>query len=169
MTTASPRPVPWRMLIGNVQTKYSKGGGIERYSHRQSWCPDGHRAVFVMQVDQIPTYDQYWRDPRFVSKKPVINGSLMMACGDTYTIEQQPTGNGSKLTPTTATETGPDIRTTSDTTPEELIESYCLDGSSTSGERAGPSEIARPNDNCTDQEYAPIFLRKRPSDAHGMA
>ena len=45
-------------------------------------APDGHRLVFAMEVDEILTYDKYWRDPRYQCKKPRINGSLMMACGD---------------------------------------------------------------------------------------
>ena len=45
-------------------------------------APNGHRLVFAMEVDEIVTYDKYWRDPRYQCKKPRINGSLMMACGD---------------------------------------------------------------------------------------
>ena len=45
-------------------------------------APDGKRTVFVMEVGEILKYDDYWCDPRYQRKKPQINGSLMMACGD---------------------------------------------------------------------------------------
>ena len=40
------------------------------------------RLVFVMCVDEALTFDQYWRDPRFLAKRPVLNGSLKVAYGD---------------------------------------------------------------------------------------
>ena len=45
-------------------------------------APNGLRAVYAMEVDEIIAFDEYWRDARFALKKPRINGSLMMACGD---------------------------------------------------------------------------------------
>ena len=45
-------------------------------------APNGRRLVLVMEVDEILTFDEYWHDPRYQCKRPRINGSLMMACGD---------------------------------------------------------------------------------------
>lgn len=41
----------------------------------------GH-LVFVMQVSEKMTYNQYWDDPRFQSKRPNLHGSLKQAFGD---------------------------------------------------------------------------------------
>lgn len=41
-----------------------------------------HHIIFVMQVDEIITFDQYWNDPRFECKKAVITGSLVQMYGD---------------------------------------------------------------------------------------
>ena len=38
--------------------------------------------VFAMQVAETLTYDQYWADPRFRNKRPILNGSLKQAFGD---------------------------------------------------------------------------------------
>lgn len=38
--------------------------------------------IYAMQVDEILTFDQYWEDPRFECKKPVLNGSLVQMYGD---------------------------------------------------------------------------------------
>lgn len=38
--------------------------------------------VFAMQVAETLSYDQYWADPRFRNKKPILTGSLKQAFGD---------------------------------------------------------------------------------------
>lgn len=46
--------------------------------------PSGNqgRLIYWMRVDDILTFDQYWKDPRFQRKKPVMRGSLMQRYGD---------------------------------------------------------------------------------------
>ncbi|MCY4519341.1 MAG: hypothetical protein OXC13_01020 [Caldilineaceae bacterium] len=45
-------------------------------------APRGTTAVFVMEVNEIMTFDEYWREPQFECKKPRRNGDPMCACGD---------------------------------------------------------------------------------------
>lgn len=40
------------------------------------------RAVFWMLVSEILTFDDYWNDPRFVRKKPNVNGPKKLKVGD---------------------------------------------------------------------------------------
>ncbi len=40
------------------------------------------RLVFAMQVTEKLMFDEYWADPRFISKRPVMNGSLKQMYGD---------------------------------------------------------------------------------------
>lgn len=40
------------------------------------------RLVFVMKVDEILTFDQYWKDPRFARKVPSDRGAIKRAYGD---------------------------------------------------------------------------------------
>lgn len=40
------------------------------------------RLVYAMCVDEVMTFEQYWEDPRFQVKKPILNGSLKRAYGD---------------------------------------------------------------------------------------
>lgn len=42
----------------------------------------GNRLVFAMRVEETLTFDEYWRDGRFASKKPFLSGSLKQAFGD---------------------------------------------------------------------------------------
>ena len=41
-----------------------------------------HHLIYAMKVEEKLTFDQYWNDHRFESKKPVLNGSLLQIYGD---------------------------------------------------------------------------------------
>lgn len=41
----------------------------------------GH-LVYAMQVGEVLHFDAYWNDPRFIAKRPVLNGSLKLLYGD---------------------------------------------------------------------------------------
>jgi len=40
------------------------------------------RLIYAMEVSEVLSFDQYWRDPRFASKKPNLSGSLKKRFGD---------------------------------------------------------------------------------------
>lgn len=44
----------------------------------------GHlgRVIYLMEVDEVVGLDAYWNDGRFISKRPLMNGSLVQAHGD---------------------------------------------------------------------------------------
>lgn len=52
----------------------------------------GDKAVFLMRVDEITTFDDYWRDPRFASKHPTLNGSYKVRFGDNIYHRQEEGG-----------------------------------------------------------------------------
>jgi hypothetical protein len=41
----------------------------------------GH-LIYAMRISETMTYDDYWNDPRFLCKRPVLNGSLKLVYGD---------------------------------------------------------------------------------------
>ena len=41
----------------------------------------GH-LTYWMKVDEVVTFDQYWKDPRFRRKKPVMHGTTYLRYGD---------------------------------------------------------------------------------------
>jgi hypothetical protein len=41
-----------------------------------------NKLIFAMQVQEKLTFDQYWNDPRFLYKRPVMNGSKKQMYGD---------------------------------------------------------------------------------------
>lgn len=40
------------------------------------------RCIYLMNVDEVINFDEYWEDKRFMLKKPVRNGSYVMLLGD---------------------------------------------------------------------------------------
>ena len=40
------------------------------------------RLIYAMRVEEAITFNQYWADPRFFLKRPVLNGSLKQVYGD---------------------------------------------------------------------------------------
>jgi hypothetical protein len=40
------------------------------------------KCIYLMNITEICTFDEYWADSRFQIKKPVRNGSLVMMVGD---------------------------------------------------------------------------------------
>lgn len=47
------------------------------------------RLVCLMEVNEILTYTSYWDDPRFQSKKPIMNGSQKQLYGDNIYHQQE--------------------------------------------------------------------------------
>ena len=45
------------------------------------------KIIYAMQLEEKITFDQYWEDPRFQNKKPVINGTLVQMYGDMAMVE----------------------------------------------------------------------------------
>lgn len=40
------------------------------------------KLIYWLRVDEITSYDEYWDDPRFDVKKPIVNGSHLKFHGD---------------------------------------------------------------------------------------
>lgn len=38
--------------------------------------------IYAMKVDEVMDFDSYWNDPRFLCKRPMMNGSLKQLYGD---------------------------------------------------------------------------------------
>lgn len=43
-----------------------------------------NHLIFGMEVSEIIPLDDYWKDPRFQCKKPILNGSLQLMYGDNF-------------------------------------------------------------------------------------
>lgn len=43
-----------------------------------------NQLIFAMRVDEMKTFDEYWNDPTYECKKPVMVGSLAQIYGDNF-------------------------------------------------------------------------------------
>jgi len=53
---------------------------MARSNFHQLW--DAAHLIYAMKVDEVMEFDSYWNDPRFLRKRPVMNGSLKQLYGD---------------------------------------------------------------------------------------
>jgi len=51
-----------------------------------------NHLIYAMRVDEIITFDAYWKDSRFECKKPVFKGSLAQIYGDNFYHTDESTG-----------------------------------------------------------------------------
>ena len=47
-----------------------------------------NHLIYAMEVQEKLTFEEYWSDPRFKLKRPVINGSLKMMYGDNFYYQE---------------------------------------------------------------------------------
>lgn len=60
----------WVLGTGSAEKKNPEG---QKYQGR---------AIFVMKASKIITFDEYWEDPQYRGKRPIMNGSLRQRFGD---------------------------------------------------------------------------------------
>ena len=51
-----------------------------------------HKFIYAMRVDETLTFNEYWNDPRFSHKKPILSGSLPQLYGDNVYHQDPTTG-----------------------------------------------------------------------------
>lgn len=56
----------------------------------------GH-LVYIMQISEAMSFDEYWRDPRFLRKRPDLRGSLKQAFGDNIYCRPDPEADWRQL------------------------------------------------------------------------
>ena len=65
----------------SIRSVSSVGDWIVGTGAKGNYNLAGH-LIYAMQVDEILDFDSYWNDPRFLCKRPVMNGSLKQLYGD---------------------------------------------------------------------------------------
>lgn len=63
-----------------IRERASRGDWIAGFGGANTGV--ARRMVFLMQVDEICTFDEYWEDPRFFVKRPCFNGNYQQCYGD---------------------------------------------------------------------------------------
>ena len=84
-TGLAPNPY-WGACTLAVCTPNHQGSRITPGDWIAGFLPKdrAHRFLYAMEVDEILSLDEYFRDPRYSAKKPNLRGSWKERCGDNF-------------------------------------------------------------------------------------
>ena len=82
----APNPFPPYCTLATckptIRRSANVGDWIVGFGSAAKNSPMKNRLIYAMQVEEKITYDQYWSDPRFFNKRPIMNGSNRQLYGD---------------------------------------------------------------------------------------
>lgn len=78
----APNPFQGVLTLATCKPRIRKSAEVGDYLIGNSPKATGNKLIYMAKVDEIITFDQYWTDPRFQNKKPVMNGSFKTLYGD---------------------------------------------------------------------------------------
>ena len=83
-TGFAPNPYHGYLTLGCCKSRIRKSAEIGDWIIGGGSATKGRggKAVFVMQVSEILTFEEYWNDPRFLAKRPRMDAGYIEAVGD---------------------------------------------------------------------------------------
>lgn len=78
----APNPFQGVLTLATCKPRIRKSAQVGDYLLGNSPKSLGNRLIYMAKVGEITTFDNYWNDPRFQNKKPVMNGSFKTLYGD---------------------------------------------------------------------------------------
>ena len=78
----APNPFHGVLTLATCKPRIRKVAQIGDYLIGNSNKAAGNKLIYMAQVNEILTFDEYWNDVRFQCKKPTMNGSFKTLYGD---------------------------------------------------------------------------------------
>lgn len=78
----APNPFHGILTLATCKPRIRKNAKVGDYLIGISPKSKGSKLIYMAKVEEITTFDNYWVDPRFQNKKPVMNGSKKTLYGD---------------------------------------------------------------------------------------
>lgn len=78
----APNPFQGILTLATCKPKIRKSAQVGDYLIGNSPKASGNKLIYMAKVEEVTTFDNYWSDPRFQNKKPVMNGSFKTLYGD---------------------------------------------------------------------------------------
>lgn len=78
----APNPFYGVLTLATCKPIIRKTAGVGDFIIGCSNKSMGNKLIYMAKVSEILTFDNYWNDPRYSKKKPVMNGSLKTLYGD---------------------------------------------------------------------------------------
>lgn len=78
----APNPFHGVLTLATCKPRIRASAQVGDYLIGNSPKNSGNKLIYMAKVDEITTFDKYWKDARFQCKKPVMNGSFKTLYGD---------------------------------------------------------------------------------------
>lgn len=78
----APNPFYEALTLATCKPIIRKGANIGDLIIGNADSAHGNQLIYMAKVSKVMTFDQYWNDPRFRCKKPIMNGSKKKLYGD---------------------------------------------------------------------------------------
>ena len=78
----APNPFYGTLTLATCKQRIRRAAHVGDFIIGNSDANHGNKLIYMAKVSEIMTFDQYWNEPRFVCKRPVMNGSLKKLYGD---------------------------------------------------------------------------------------
>ncbi len=78
----APNPFHGVLTLADCKQQIRRAAKVGDWVIGHSSKKLGQKLLYMMKVTEILTFDQYWNDPRYLSKRPCMNGSLVTMYGD---------------------------------------------------------------------------------------
>lgn len=78
----APNPFNGILTLAACKPVIRKGADVGSFVIGFTNKENGNKLLYMMKVSEVCTFDQYWKDSRFLCKRPTMNGSLKSMYGD---------------------------------------------------------------------------------------
>lgn len=78
----APNPFYGVLTLATCKQRIRKVANVGDFIIGNADSAHSNKLIYMAKISEVLTYDQYWKDERFVCKKPVMNGSIKKLYGD---------------------------------------------------------------------------------------
>lgn len=78
----APNPFYGFLTLATCKPQIRKSAEIGDFIIGNSPSNLGSKLVYMAKVSEVITFDEYWSNPRFLCKRPIMNGSVKKLYGD---------------------------------------------------------------------------------------
>jgi hypothetical protein len=78
----APNPFYGFLTLATCKQQIRKHAKVGDFIIGHSSKEQGYKLIYMAKVSEVITFDEYWNNPKFDRKKPVMNGSFKKLYGD---------------------------------------------------------------------------------------
>lgn len=78
----APNPFYGFLTLATCKQKIRKDAQVGDYIIGHAGSSGHYKLIYMAKVSEVITFDEYWNNPKYARKKPVMNGSYKKLYGD---------------------------------------------------------------------------------------